>query len=101
MIFDKLLHVVLRQVVGFDVCFDKLFIGDGSQVGQLLQLHQELLEVQLHQSPAFVATFLHVSVATEQDKMAEGKRANQNVLKNRSTMTKKARSFLYFFYFNS
>lgn len=68
MILDKLLHVVLRQVVRLDVRLNELFIRDGSQVGQLLQLHEELLEVQLHQSPALVAAFLHVSVAAAEDR---------------------------------
>lgn len=67
-ILDKLLHVVLRQVVRLDVRLNELFIRDGSQVGQLLQLHEELLEVQLHQSPALVAAFLHVSVAAAEDR---------------------------------
>lgn len=66
MVFDKLLHIVLRQVISLDVGLHKLFIGDGAQVGQLLQLHEELLEVQLHQGSALVATFLHVSVAVEE-----------------------------------
>lgn len=65
-VFDKLLHIVLRQVISLDVGLHKLFIGDGAQVGQLLQLHEELLEVQLHQGSALVATFLHVSVAAEE-----------------------------------
>lgn len=67
-ILDKLLHVVLRQVVGFDVGLNKLLIRDGPQVGQLLQLHQELLKVQLHQGPALVAAFLHVSIAIKKKK---------------------------------
>lgn len=70
-ILDELLHVILRQVIGFDVGLDKLFVRDGSQVGQLLQLHEELLEVQLHQGPALVAAFLHVSVAAVVEKAAE------------------------------
>lgn len=62
-VLDELLHVVLRQVVGLDVGLHKLLVGDGPQVGQLLQLHEELLEVQLHEGPTLVATFLHVGVA--------------------------------------
>lgn len=77
-ILDKLLHVILRQVIGLDVGLNKLFIGDGSQVGQLLQLHEELLEVQLHQGPALVAALLHISIATAEDKAAEGKRGGQH-----------------------
>lgn len=67
MILDKLLHVVLRQVVRLDVSLNKLFIRDGSKVRQLLQLHEELLEVQLHQSSTLVAAFLHVSVAAAEE----------------------------------
>lgn len=78
MILDKLLHVILRQVIGLDVGLNKLFIGDGSQVGQLLQLHEELLEVQLHQGPALIAALLHISIATAEDKAAEGKRGGQH-----------------------
>lgn len=63
-ILDELLHIVLCEIIGFDVGFNKLLVRDGSQVGQLLQLHEELLEVQLHQRPALVAAFLHISVAT-------------------------------------
>lgn len=66
-ILDKLLHVILRQVVRLDVSLNKLFIGDGSKVRQLLQLHEELLEVQLHQSPTLVAAFLHISVAAAEE----------------------------------
>lgn len=72
MILDKLLHIVLCQVISLDVGLNKLFVGDGSQVGQLLQLHEELLEVQLHQGPALVATFLHISIATEEDQHRKG-----------------------------
>ena len=62
-VLDELLHVVLRQVVGLDVGLHKLLVGDGPQVRQPLQLHEELLEVQLHQRTALVAALLHVSVA--------------------------------------
>lgn len=65
MILDELLHVVLGQVVGLDVGLNKLLIRDWPQVGQLLQLHQELLKVQLHQGPALIAAFLHISIATK------------------------------------
>lgn len=61
-VLDELLHVILCKVVGLDVGLHKLFIRDGSQVGQLLQLHEELLEVELHQGPALITAFLHVSV---------------------------------------
>lgn len=74
-ILDKLLHVVLRQVIGLDVGLDKLLVRDGSQVGQLLQLHQELLEVQLHQGPALIAAFFHIGIATVGDKTARGERS--------------------------
>lgn len=66
MVLDKLLHVILRQVVGFDVSLHELLVGDGSQVGQLFQLHEELLEIQLHQCSALVAAFLHVGVTAEE-----------------------------------
>ena len=69
-VLDKLLHIILSQVIGLDVGLDKLLVGDGSQVRQLFQLHQELLEVQLHQGPALVAAFLHVCVATAEDREA-------------------------------
>lgn len=67
MVLDELLHVVLGEIVGFDVGLHKLFVGDGPQVGQLLQLHEELLEIQLHQRPALVAALLHVGVAAGQN----------------------------------
>lgn len=67
MVLDELLHVVLGEVIGFDVGLHELFVGDGPQVGQLLQLHEELLEVQLHQRPALVAALLHVGVAAGQN----------------------------------
>lgn len=63
MVLDELLHVVLGEVVGLDVGLYELLVGDGPEVGQLLQLHEELLEVQLHQRPALVAALLHVGVA--------------------------------------
>lgn len=71
MVLDKLLHVVLRQVVGLNVGFHKLLVGDRPQVRQFLQLHQELLEIQLHQGAALVATFLHVSVASAENREAK------------------------------
>lgn len=71
-ILDKLLHVVLRQVIGLDVGLYKLLVRDGSQVGQLLQLHEELLEIQLHQGAALVAALLHVSVAAAQTEQQLG-----------------------------
>lgn len=67
-VLDELLHVVLGEVIGLDVGLHKLFVRDGSQVAQLLQLHEELLEVQLHQRPALVAALLHVGVATGQNR---------------------------------
>lgn len=65
-VLDELLHVVLREIISLDVGLHELLVGDGSQVGQLLQLHEELLEVQLHQRPALVAALLHVGVAAGQ-----------------------------------
>ena len=62
-ILDELLHVVLGQIVGLDVGLHKLFVGDGPQVSQALQLHEELLEVELHQRTPLVAAFLHIRVA--------------------------------------
>lgn len=63
MVLDELLHVVLRKVVRLDVRFHKLLVRNGPQVRQLLQLHKELLEVQLHQCPALVAALFHIGVA--------------------------------------
>lgn len=71
-ILDELLHVVLREVIGLDVGLHELLIRDGSQVGQLLQLHEELLEVELHQGAALVAAFLHVTVTAGNGKAAAG-----------------------------
>lgn len=62
-VLDELLHVVLRQVVRLDVGLHKLLVRDWPQVRQFLQLHEELLEVQLHQGPALIAALLHVCVA--------------------------------------
>lgn len=70
MVLDELLHVVLREIISLDVGLHELFVGDGSQVRQLLQLHEELLEVQLHQRAALVAALLHVSVAAGQSAAA-------------------------------
>lgn len=66
MVLDELLHVVLREIISLDVGLHELLVGDGSQVRQLLQLHEELLEVQLHQRAPLVAALLHVSVAAGQ-----------------------------------
>lgn len=70
MVLDELLHVVLREIISLDVGLHELLVGDGSQVRQLLQLHEELLEVQLHQRAALVAALLHVSVAAGQRQAA-------------------------------
>lgn len=64
-VLDKLLHIVLSQVIGLDVCFNKLFVRNGPQVCELLQLHEELLKVQLHKGTALITAFLHISIATE------------------------------------
>lgn len=80
MILDELLHIVLCQVISLDVGLNKLLIGDWPQVGQLLQLHQELLEVQLHQGPALIAAFLHISVAAKEDRTAEEERGDKYFL---------------------
>lgn len=71
-ILDELLHIIFSQVIGLNVGFNKLLIRDGAQVSQLLQLHQELLKIQLHQGPALIAAFLYISVATEEDRGADG-----------------------------
>lgn len=63
MVLNKLLHVILSQVVGFNVGLNELLIRNWSEVGELLQLHEELLEVQLHQCPALVTTLLYISIA--------------------------------------
>lgn len=68
MVLDELLHVILSQVVGLDVGLHKVLVRDGPHVRQLLQLHQELLEVQLHQGPSFVTALLHVTIATGQNR---------------------------------
>lgn len=99
MVLDELLHVVLCQVVGLDVGLHKLLVGDGPQVRQLLQLHEELLEVQLHQGPALVATLLHVGVAAGRETGQEEQESEveveveclQQVLKG-STQFKEAES---------
>lgn len=75
MALDELLHVVLGEIIGLDVGLHELFVGDGSQVGQLVQLHEELLEVQLHQRPALVAALLHVGVAAGQNAQPQQQRA--------------------------
>lgn len=81
MVLDELLHIVLRQVVGLDVGLNKLLIRNWPQVGQLLQLHQELLKVQLHQGPALIAAFLHISIATKEDRAAEARRGDSILLR--------------------
>lgn len=63
MVLDELLHVILSEVVGLNVSLHKLLVWNWPQVRQLLQLHEELLEVQLHQGPALVAALLHIGVA--------------------------------------
>lgn len=65
-VLDELLHVVLSQVVCFNVGLYELLVWDWSEVGELLQLHQELLEVQLHQCTSFITAFLHISIAGRQ-----------------------------------
>lgn len=65
-VLDELLHVVLRQVVGLDVGLHELLVGDGPQVGEALQLGEELLEVQLHEGASLVAALLHISIAGRQ-----------------------------------
>lgn len=78
-VLDELLHVVLCQVVGLDVGLHKLLVGDGPQVRQLLQLHEELLEVQLHQGPALVAALLHVGVAAGRETGQEEQESEMEV----------------------
>lgn len=65
-VLDELLHLVFSQVIGLDVGLNKLLVGNGPQVRQLLQLHQELLKVQLHQGPALVTALLHIRISTRE-----------------------------------
>lgn len=62
-VLDELLHVILSKVVCLDVGLYELLVWNWSEVSELLQLHQELLEVQLHQRTSFITAFLHICIA--------------------------------------
>ncbi len=78
MVLDELLHVILSKVVCLDVGLYELLVRNWSEVGELLQLHQELLEIQLHQRTSFITAFLHISIAGRQQ---ERRRAEVSVHK--------------------